>query len=319
MSQQFSIQINQFFPYKLIDGHIIVKDKENEIVIDTGSPISIVKSNYRPPFFLLKRVNFLENEILLDEISNKIRTCNLSAIIGSDVLSSLDISIDPLGNTIMISEPRDKDDIESFYTDKIMLSIRTIMNIPVIDLDIEGAKRKMFLDTGAKISYLKENLIKDMEPVIKNVSDFSPFNLEEFTTDLYEKIIKVGNSKINLKFGTLPSSLSQKLLLSNNVDGILGTAILKNCSVYLSLANRFVCIANLPEKVMPEGTKERWTQRLRYTSNMYLRDSDLAETMPEDCKGYLPAIEIIQRKMLSLTTGSMTHTYLMNLLNRILN
>lgn len=314
MSNRHSVLMHQTFPFKLIDGHIIIGKKNNEIIIDTGSPNSYLRKNFNLPFFQTKGIDVIENETLLNEISSLIGLNTLSAIVGCDILSKLDLSIDLLSSTIMIFSPREQEDIAGYFRYCTILPISTYQNLPVVNLNVNGETKKMFFDTGAKINYINHAIVNGLEPAIKNAVDFLPFG-GTFKTDLYKLEVTLDKNKLSLHFGVLPEQFSQILSITN-IDGILGTEILKSHYMYISLSNKFICFSKLPEEVYPDGSKERWLQKLKYTSNMSLLDSDLAETMPEDCYGYEEAISIIKRKMLSLTPGS-TLEYLKKLLNKI--
>ena len=92
----------------------------------------------------------------------------------------------------------------------------------LIEIDINDDRIRTFLDTGAKISYINSEYIKNLES-IDNREDYYP-TIGRFKTDIYEFPIIFNNSKINLTFGVLPTQLEMTLSFANT-KGIIGNDI----------------------------------------------------------------------------------------------
>ena len=139
-----------------------------------------------------------------------------SGIVGADILNKFDVLIDT------------KNDAVSFSTDEITLAGESLemtdfMEIPIIQVNISGADRKMFFDTGAQISYFQDDSL-DSFPAIGTVSDFYP-GFGKFETDTYQISTIIGASNFELRCGSLPEILGTTLMMAG-VEGIIGNELI---------------------------------------------------------------------------------------------
>ena len=208
------------YSYELVDGHIILDDGPNQLLIDTGAQSSV--GNTSQLYFAGK------SYVVLDEymgVSPDSLSCNVGTtihgLVGIDILSQFDILIDSNACMIVMSE-------EELPTEGDCLSVDAFMGIPIIDASVSGITVKMFFDTGAKHSYLNPELIVAF-PVLGTESDFYP-GLGEFNTQIFSVPIRIGSKNTILRMGTLPKLLQATLMMANT-DGILGTAVLDVFSI----------------------------------------------------------------------------------------
>jgi hypothetical protein len=81
----------------------------------------------------------------------------------------------------------------------------------------------MFFDTGAQISYFQSPLLKDF-PSNGSIKDFYP-GIGEFETETYLLDIDIGASRYKLVSGSLPSPLSETLMMAS-VQGIVSNELM---------------------------------------------------------------------------------------------
>jgi hypothetical protein len=214
------------FKLELFDGHAIIKDGENIILIDTGSPSTIHVSdslNFCSEVYSCTQ-NYLGMTVQeLSELLGK----EITTLLGTDILSEYKILFDYKNERVEFS----KGDIE-FTGNEIEISV--FMGIPIIELSIDGQNLKFFLDTGAKLSYLKTDITNNYQS-IGQVEDFYP-GVGKFQTNCFEILTSFDNQKFLVKYGNLPPLL-QMTLMMGGANGIIGFDFFNNFRILLDLEN----------------------------------------------------------------------------------
>ena len=207
------------YPIEIFDNHVIVINNEKRLLIDTGSPITISHDNQIEIFgsnYPTEDRYFSAN---IDEIGNYVG-CKLDALVGNDILKNFPFTIDFVNQAFHIWDtlPIDSD----FLEDHIQA---TFIGIPTIDIEInKDYQIKSWLDTGAKISYIKKEYVQQSE-VIRSEKDFVP-DYGEFETQIYKFMMTFCNKDIPFEFGVLPSKLENRML-SGSTHSIVGSDIFK--------------------------------------------------------------------------------------------
>jgi len=330
--------MNLWVPFEIIKNHIILKTGDRRFLVSTGSPITLLRSEAVQALShhqsLMEGIISGENEKLnitlnlwnqlpllwrfakrspftdrvLSEISDFINI-PVDGLIGTDYLMDMDISIDPLSETVIFcpSKARSRECCKG-----VQMNIETHDNIPVINLIYERIEYKAFLDTGSCISYVDKSLIQDLAPVKKNVQDYLPA-YGRFETDIYELKISIGNTEINMRFDVLPPRLADALK-QTGINFIIGTDILKDFAMYLSLEGKFLILNKI--EIAPEGSPERWIQKLNATPSYFLINNIPVESIKDDFIGNGNITKAIEDRMLFLFEGS-TREHLKRLLAKV--
>jgi len=212
------------FNTKFVDGHVIVHMNNFNYIVDTGSPFSFGRGN----LVIINGKNFPINNTAPGGITAKsiseLSGLDVDGLIGMDILIHFDVQF--TRNRITFS------DTPIFHADTAVKLpiIETIMGIPIINLNIKQEDRRIFFDTGAKLSYLSEDLL--VGTPFGEMEDFYP-SIGTYKTNVY-KIDVVIDGKIEpLTFGLLPSSI-RMLLDMGQTKGIIGTELLNKYSIILS-------------------------------------------------------------------------------------
>lgn len=138
------------FKLTLFNGHPIIQDEDNIILIDTGAPSTIHKSNNLSFLSLNYECEINYMGLTVNRISEMLGM-EITTLLGSDILKNYIISFDYKNEIVQFSE-------EDFTDDGNEISLSSFMGIPIIELDINNQNLKFFLDTGAKLSYLSNSL-----------------------------------------------------------------------------------------------------------------------------------------------------------------
>ena len=213
----------------LFDGHPIIHDGDNIILIDTGAPSTIHTSGILT--FGTTQYPCTSNYMGLTvaELSNLLGT-EITTLLGSDVLSKYKILFDYRNGLVTFSE--DEISIDGIQTD-----ITTFMGIPIIEMSIDGTSLKFFLDTGAKLSYLPNSLTRNYTSM-GALEDFYP-GFGTFTTECVEIPTRFEEAEFTVKYGNLPELL-QATLIMGGTNGIIGFDFFYNFKLVLDLKNNLL-------------------------------------------------------------------------------
>ena len=151
----------------------------------------------------------------------------ITTLLGADILSNYKIMLDYKNEVVTFS----KSEI-SFEGSEVEIS--NFMGIPIIELSIDHQKLKFFLDTGAKLSYLSNNITKNYES-IRTEEDFYP-GVGQFETKCFEILTQLENKDFTVTYGNLPPLLQMTLMLSGT-NGIIGFDFFNTFQVVIDLKN----------------------------------------------------------------------------------
>jgi hypothetical protein len=98
------------------------------------------------------------------------------------------------------------------------------MGIPIVRADIRGIGYRMFLDTGAQISYFQHDSLASF-PTAGLVTDFYP-GFGQFQTETYHVDMTLGGVQVTLRCGVLPPLLGATLLMAQT-EGIIGNQVFR--------------------------------------------------------------------------------------------
>ncbi len=222
-----------YFHLEIIAGHLVMRVERFRDVLDTGSPVSIGSI----PKFLFMGENYplapAYSGVDMDVISQQLGK-PVDALLGMDVLCNYHIYINLSLNRVMFSNNL----LPNIQGESI--PVKLMMNIPVIELEVNGITQNLFLDTGSPLNYLAAEFTKGMQPV-DTAKDTYP-GIGEFTTSIYELPVNIAGVTLPFRFGVLPKQLEISMLV-NGITGILGTELYRNFNVLLAFPESRVVLA----------------------------------------------------------------------------
>ena len=214
------------FQIYLVDGHAIIEENENIILIDTGSP-STIHSQHTLNFMgsaypVSQNYGSVTIPVLCDLVGTRITT-----LIGMDILRKYSIIFDYPNKHITFSN----DNNIEFQAEN--LPLRIMHGVPVINATINQSTIPCFFDSGAKLSYLKAVETHNLNRLIET-EDFYP-GVGRFNTATFEIETRVGNRTFPVIYGNLPRNVENQLLtLVDGNNGILGYDFLSKFKIYLN-------------------------------------------------------------------------------------
>ena len=207
----------------MVKGHLIASIEGRSVLIDTGVPISI--GNEREWYFL-HEVRSLSQDFMGVTIDylNTMVGAGIDVLMGMDIMKNYHITVDLKAHRINFST-------RTLFNSNDTIPMTQFMGVPSAFFTIAGNDYQMFVDSGAKLSYVDQKVASKFTPVGRE-NDFYP-SLGEFETDVYEIPFQLGHSDFTLRCGVLPTLLETTMLLTGNA-GIIGSEFFEHFVVDLA-------------------------------------------------------------------------------------
>jgi hypothetical protein len=143
-----------------------------------------------------------------------------SGLIGVDLLNDYDVLFDQPGGQLLLAE---SDLMEKEMPDAVVrIELGFIMGIPTVGIEVGGRSVRVFVDTGAQLSYMQDEMTIGF-PEDGVQSDFYP-GFGSFQTMTRRVEIAIGREVFVLRCGQLPPLLGATLLMAG-AAGIIGNEI----------------------------------------------------------------------------------------------
>jgi hypothetical protein len=199
------------FAEGLLFGHVAGR----RCLLDTGSPVSIGPGESleiggkRYP--LTEGLMGVGIEAMREHIDHP-----FEALLGADILCTETLDIDLPHGICHIAERR-------AGATGHHLTLRSMMGVPVVDVQVGGQTVSVFLDTGATHCYLPPEHLGE-ERAGERLEDFLP-HLGRFETWIRPVPITMDGLTVDLRTGALPALIQMALGLGGAI-GILGNEVL---------------------------------------------------------------------------------------------
>ena len=206
--------MSERYPFRLIPnarGLLVFNYQGQATFLDTGSPVSFGRENHwdflgwqltLPPSFM---------KISPDSLSQDMGI-TIDLIMGMDVLKDLYFQINTREMVITFSEYK-------FRSTPFSLRLETIEDVPGTEIFMNKEMHKVYVDSGAKINYLRKDALAGLEPV-ETQMEFHPM-MGEFGTKVYQVPVNLFGETHMMRCGVLPPPL-ETILSDAGVEGILG-------------------------------------------------------------------------------------------------
>ena len=214
------------FELNLFEGHPIIEDGDNIILIDTGAPSTIHSSDELNFCSGRHRCSHSYMGVTVSKLSEMLGT-EITTLLGADILRQYRVMFDYNKKRVEFSE-------QDIPFEGSEVKISNFMGIPVIELSIKNQYLKFFLDTGAKLSYLSDSITSGYESICTE-EDFYP-GAGKFETSCFEIPTRFERNEFKVKYGNLPSILQMTFMLGGT-NGIIGYDFFNNFKVLLDLNN----------------------------------------------------------------------------------
>lgn len=207
-------------PFKLINNHPVLMVNGQNILVDTGSPISIHPSGSivigENVFSVRSSVPVVSTNFISEKVG-----CEIHALLGMDIINRMP-TLFSLKDGWMFWDDDAKypKHFKNFHLGPLS------EGLVAITISVNGMEANMIVDSGAPISYIRPEFLSGLDSA-GVVDDFSPF-IGDFQTETFicEVDTMVGQGVYSQRFGIAPQAISMTLGLLD-VDGIIGIELFK--------------------------------------------------------------------------------------------
>ena len=222
------------FDINLVDGHLLISDNGNTILVDTGSPVTVHQED---------TLNFLGREfpvhtsIMGDGIGSLCRLSGIefTTLLGMDILSQYRVVFDYENRQITFLT-----DEESGLEGTTLPLVNVMGGVKAVTMQIGGQQLKVAIDTGAPLSYVDTMVTDGLEPVGEK-EDFHPM-AGRYTTPIFKLEAEFCGKRFTGTYGNLPTMMGLSLKLGG-LDGVVGYDFFKSFKVLFDFRNSVVVLA----------------------------------------------------------------------------
>ena len=210
--------------------YVLLINQEEGIIIDTGSPVSFHQSGKvsfgGKEFQCSKSILGMDQEAL-----HEVFDLPIAGLIGMDILGQFDnLVFDYANHSILCDANLDEYDL-------LAMPSGAVMGIPYVDLKIADTNSRVFIDTGAPISYISDSYV--MHSTAKDrLCDYHPI-YGEFWTDIFDLQVEIEGETVTMQFGKLPAGLHVLLQLTG-ADAVIGYELLSRYTWVLQGSHSYV-------------------------------------------------------------------------------
>ena len=204
-------------PLALQNGHLFTRIDDHDWLLGTGAP----QSFGQVPTLVIADQGFnLNNHYgTLDATSLSAFVGHETAgIIGVDILNRFDVLFDvPQGRLTLATEQLD--------CAGNRIAMDQVQGIPVIPVTINGTPLRMFLETGAQVSYWQDRSLTSFPPA-GPVTDFYP-GIGQFQVETHGVVVTIGGAAFTIRCGKVPAVMAP-VLRQTRTNGIIGNQLFQN-------------------------------------------------------------------------------------------
>ena len=208
------------------DNHLIIEDNGKTFLIDTGSPFSIFDG---ASFDFCGRQFPKGMTMVSIEAVSDLLGMNIDALVGNDILKYYNVLFDYAGGTITFS------DENLSLPGRQAIALGNAFGIPKVTMQLRGQEGTFFLDTGAKISYVKASTLDGLTPDSQATDFYVGYG--DFDTPIYHVPTSIGGHEFIVQYGTLPRILELSLIGLSGTTGVVGYDFFNNFMVLLDHRN----------------------------------------------------------------------------------
>lgn len=199
------------YPLEVVSGHLIAEFGGMRALLDTGAPLSFgngALTLLEQPIPLLDTALGVTPEYIAGKVGTRV-----DALLGTDVLGRLYFEVDCAAGTCTFDD-------QATAFDGSRVPLVSMLGTPVAVVCIGGVEVRLVVDTGAQCGYLRDSYLQGRRPLGPR-DDFHPI-LGDYTTELFEVPVTLGDLSLRLAFGAMPPGVALMMDMANT-DGVLGT------------------------------------------------------------------------------------------------
>ena len=216
------------FDLIICNDHVLFDNGSGLVLLDTGSPLSFHESGTMQIGDEFVKVPTSFPQVNADYLCRNVGT-EVRGLLGMDCIGGFRTLIDiPAKKIVFGAAMENFVEIPSFF-----------FRIPGLILNVEGRVARVFLDTGAPVSYFSRKFTDGKIPCGRK-EDFSPMLVSgRFETDIFSLNTIYSGESFKIKAGNLPPEM-ELLLQMSGVDGVVGIEILQKSGILFADGKIFI-------------------------------------------------------------------------------
>lgn len=221
------------FEISFVEKHLLIKDGDNVILVDTGSPITIHTSN---KFEFGGRsynvsTNAMGNTV---EKLQQMSGVEFTTLMGLDIISEYKVIFDYPNKQITFCTPDESNPRGE------LIRLRSMMGTIIVPVMIKDQQRRMILDTGATYSYINSSITNGLIPQ-ETTTDFSPLVGGQFTTPVFEMESALEGKVFACNYGNLPREIEMMVNMIGT-DGVIGYDLLRSFKMMINIRESVIIL-----------------------------------------------------------------------------
>ena len=226
--------MKRIFDINLVDGHLLISDNGNTILVDTGSPLTVHQED---TLCFLGREFPVHTSIMGDGIGSLCRLSGIefTTLLGMDILSQYRVVFDYENRQITFLT-----DEESGLEGTTLPLVNVMGGVKAVTMQINGQQLKVAIDTGAPLSYV-DTMVTDGLELVGEKEDFHPM-AGRYTTPVFQLEAVLGGKRFTGSYGNLPAMMGMSLQLMG-LDGVVGYDFFRSFKIQFDFRNSSLVIA----------------------------------------------------------------------------
>ena len=180
------------------DGHLMVNLPDyGWFLLATGSPVSLADGGALELLGQQFAVSAQAGPVLLDHIRKHV-SGSMTGLLGMDILGRFFWTLDVPAGVMTIST-------HVLETRGAQVGCGSIAGVPTLPIQVNGREAEALLNTGAWLSYMPASEAAGMSPANRRRDVIVLPEPMQFTTDVFERTIRLGNLDVTNEFAVLPA------------------------------------------------------------------------------------------------------------------
>ena len=221
------------FKIDFVDGHVLISENGNKILVDTGSPLTVHKERC---FSFLGRDHSVSMSILGSSVRDlaALTGFEFTTLLGMDIISQYKVVFDYENRELTFLTEDEPDFVGTAYP------LINIMGIKALRMNINGQDLIAAIDTGAPLSYIDAELTSNVAPVGEK-EDFHP-TVGRYVTPIYSLESEFAGKRFTATYGNLPPlmAVQNKVL---GINAVVGYDFLKHFKLMFDFRSGTVFVA----------------------------------------------------------------------------
>jgi hypothetical protein len=217
-------------PLTVHEGHLIIEVGGRKALVDTGCPVTLGRGEALSIGGRHFELHDSFHGITVESVTEPVGY-PFEILIGMDVLGEFVSTFSVKRAEVILRV--------AFEPEGDVLELGTWFGVPTMPITVNDLMHRVIFDTGAPTSYLSARLVQEFEFVGTRL-DFFPLK-GRFENDIHKVPVTIGSERKSFELAAMKGTLAS-MLEPSGMPGIIGTDLLRDADVTLSMASRTIVV-----------------------------------------------------------------------------